>query len=322
MITPAPGPPPGTISQTTDPHTGAGDATHRGRAARSVGATLAAALLLPLGACSSHSFSERAEVTEVIDFRNPDEFHTLIVDSSVGDIEVIGQDGASGITAEIVKVGRGSSPEKARESLERIEIVMAPLADDPGAFLCTSEFPEKWPGHAHNVEWRIIAPSSLELDLVSGVGDIDIQRFANGARVRSDVGDVVLRNVSGVVDVRSDVGDIELVVSGPVKAVSDVGDVEITLLDSGDENSHPIEARSDVGDIELLLPRTGRDSSTRRPTWAMWTSKRMSVDAYSILSRSRSGKSMRVELNGRDEPVHVLRANVGDVEIDFHRTER
>lgn len=319
MITPAPGISPGT---TPGPGRKADDATPRGGVLRSVSATLAAALLLPLGACSSHSFSEEASVTEVIDFRNPGEFHTLIVDSKVGDIAVVGREGASGITAEIVKVGRGASPEKARESLERIEIVMAPLADNPGAFLCTSEFPEKWSGHSHKVEWRITAPTSMALDLLSDVGDIEAERFNSGARVRSDVGDVSLIDILGGVDVRSDVGDIDISAGGRVIARSDVGDVNLTIIDTGYADSHPIDIRSDVGDVELLLPAHFMgliDAETNVGDVDMDLDE---ADAFSILSRSRSGKSMRIELNGVDEPAHELRTEVGDIEVEFYRKKR
>mgnify|MGYP006426663219 CR=1 FL=1 len=292
------------------------------RSRTSASALLSSALLLPLGACGNHAFSEKSEVVEVIEFDEPGAFHTLIVDTGVGDISVIGEDGATGITAEIEKVGRGSSPIAAEESLESIELILAPLADDPGAFLCTSEFPSKWAGHSHAIDWRITAPSGLALDIVSDVGDVEARGFAGGARARSDVGDVTLREIAGGVDVRADVGDVRISASGLVTISSDVGDVELTIIDRGYAESQPINIRSDVGDIEILLPAHYAGLLDAETDVGDVEFEHKYVDAYSILHRSRSGKSLQVELNGKDAPAHDLRADVGDVEVEFRRSGR
>lgn len=289
---------------------------------RSAAAVLGAALLLPLGACGYNTFSERAQVTEILDASAAQNYHTLIVDTSVGDIVVTGDESASGITAEITKIGKGRTPEAAQESLDRIRIVFAPVADEPGVFVCTSEFPKKWAGHAHQVEWNIRAPSHLALDLISDVGDLTASRFNGGVSARSDVGDIELAQIMGGVDVRSDVGDVEVEAGGPIIAVSDVGDVDIVVIDTGYGSLGSVNLRSDVGDITLKLPAHAMGLVNASTSTGDVEIEFDDAAAYSIIRKSRTGKSLRAELNGSAEPSIEMHADVGDVELEFYGPER
>lgn len=289
---------------------------------RGTGGVLAAALLLPLGACSSYSYSESEQVTEVVTFKEAGAFSRLIVDTKVGDISVVGDDSATNITAEITKVGKGSSPVAAQESLDAIEIILAPLADDPSAFLCTSDFPKHWSGHSYKVEWRITAPSVLALDLVGDVGDIDASEFTNGARVRTDVGDIVLVDILGGVDARSDVGDIEATVGGAIAMSSDVGDIELTVLDTGYGTTGPIDLNSDVGDIEVLIPAHTMGLLHATTDVGDVEIDLHELDSYDIRKQSKSGKSIVVMLNGRDDPSLEMHSEVGDVQVEVYKARR
>ena len=291
-------------------------------ARRSAAAILGAALTLPLAACGSHSFTEQAELTEVLEPRQASAYHTLIVDTGVGDIVVTGRDDVETITAEIKKIGKGSTPGAAQESLDAITIVFAPIAGEPGVFVCTSEFPKRWAGHAHQVEWNITAPSRLALDLLSDVGDATARRFDGGVSVRSDVGDVVLTDIHNGADVRSDVGDIVVRASGPIVALSDVGDIEVTVLDRGYGLSDLINLRSDVGDIEVSLP-----SHAMGMLNASTDTGDIDIDfkhsgSHEVLKFSRKHDTIKAVLNGNAEPSIEVHADVGDVEMAFYKAPR
>ncbi|MEQ9616701.1 MAG: hypothetical protein RLN60_01560 [Phycisphaerales bacterium] len=282
------------------------------------GALLAATLAMPLAGCGWNSFTVSETSTEVLSFTDLDTYHTLIVDNRVGDITLTAEPGARAITAEITKIGKGSTEEHAKESLEKIEIVLAPVADEPGVFVCTSEFPKNWHNHGYAVDWRITAPSHLILDVLGDVGEIAITGFTEGVAARTDVGDIEVIDVQGGVDLRTDVGDIVAVASGAIIASSDVGDIDIRVLDDGYMN-HTINLNSDVGDITVRLPAYYKGLLNASTDVGDVEANFSNILAHNLIKRSKNGNTMRAELNGAAEPALEMHAEVGDVELRFER---
>jgi len=297
----------------TLPHPGRGIFT-----GRSTGAILAAALTLPLGACSFQSHTVRESVSESLTFTSTGEFRSLIVDNNVGDIEIVADENATGITAEIVKIGRGSSRSNAQESLERIDVVFAPLADEDGVFVCTSEFPKKWAGHSYSLDWHITAPASLAIEILNNVGDIRAVGFADGVTARADVGDITLRDIAGGLDIRCNVGDIVADAAGPITITSDVGDIDLKVLTDASDTTSTVTVRCDVGDISVLLPAGFMGLVDASVDVGDVDADFEHVGSHAIVKQSRRHRSLRAELNHASSPVHELNADVGDVEITFY----
>ena len=289
---------------------------------RNASAILASALALPLAGCGFNAYSTNEQVTEIINFSNLGTYHKLIVDNKVGDITIIADSSASGITAEIIKIGKGSTPENAQESLESIELILAPVSDEPGVFVCTSEFPRKWAGHSYAIDWRITAPADLALDLLSDVGDITAAGFLDGAAGRTDVGDITFKDIMGGVDLRTDVGDITVSSAGIIICSTDVGDISVTVLEDDYNADYKINLSSDVGDIKVSFPSDYRGLLNASTDVGDIDTDFHGIPTHSIISRSRRDKYLKAELNNASSPALEMHADVGDVDVDFYHPER
>jgi len=216
--------------------------------------SLAGASLAVAGGCMTSSPKYKSEADQSL--TAPATASALRIDNDVGDIEVVAVAGATEVRAEVLKRGKGRTPQEADQALSEIIVTLAPDPRSPGTLLGTVDHPRRrssWGSNSrqYEVEWRITAPAHMALDITNDVGEITLRDFTAGARVHSDVGDVHADNILGGLFVRSDVGSINASASGDIEARSDVGDITVIAL-PGEPGS--ITLAGDVGEITLSLP--------------------------------------------------------------------
>ncbi len=195
----------------------------------------------------------------------------LVLDSGIGDVEIIAAPGASEITIEVILTPRRggffSSKRRAEQEVEtavlsaeikrdRLELKITPEADDDRRF---------------EENWSIRLPATVAVQLDHGVGDVFIRGIDAGLEVDSGVGEVRVEVGGG--DVSIDLGVGTAVVRGPAAAYASaegaggVGDARITALGEkisgagfvshsatweGDGTFH-IEVSVGVGDAVITL---------------------------------------------------------------------
>jgi hypothetical protein len=195
----------------------------------------------------------------------------LVLDSGIGDVEIIAAPDATEIAIEVVLTPRRggffSSKRRAEQEVEaavlsaeikrdRLQLKITPEADDDRRF---------------EENWSITLPASVALKLSHGVGDIDIRGAEAGVDIESGVGEVRVEVGGGEVSIELGVGTA--VVRGPAAAYASaegaggVGDARITARGEkisgagfvshsatweGDGNFH-IEVSVGVGDAVITL---------------------------------------------------------------------
>jgi hypothetical protein len=198
-------------------------------------------------------------------------FTRLVLDSGIGDVEIIAAPDATEIAIEVVLTPRRggffSSKHRAEQEVEaavlsaeikrdRLQLKITPEADDDRRF---------------EENWSITLPASVALKLSHGVGDIDIRGAEAGVDIESGVGEVRVEVGGGEVSIELGVGTA--VVRGPAAAYASaegaggVGDARITARGEkisgagfvshsatwkGDGNFH-IEVSVGVGDAVITL---------------------------------------------------------------------
>jgi len=156
----------------------------------------------------------------------------LVLESGIGDVEIIATPETSEIAIEVVLTPRRggffSSKRKAEQEVEaatlsaeihrdRLQLKITPEADDDRRF---------------EENWSITLPARLALKLTHGVGDIDIRGAEAGVDIESGVGEVRVEVGGGEVSIELGVGTA--LVRGPAAAYASaegaggVGDAQIT----------------------------------------------------------------------------------------------
>lgn len=116
---------------------------------------------------------------------------------------------------------------------------------------------------APRVDLLITVPRQMALQLVTGVGSIQVEGTQGDATIRADVGRVVLTDVLpvGKLEVQSRVATIELNGRLAPKAIyqvtSDIGGISLHVPG---ESSFSIDARSDIGKVSVGFEVNGRNS--------------------------------------------------------------
>lgn len=222
------------------------------RVETALAAALAAALA-PSGCISVDEAAFKAQSRETLSVAAAAGSVTrLRVVNEVGDVEVRSDPSAEEVRAELVRTGRGPSPEEAEAALKELVVSLAPVGNEPGTVLATMSRPPKpLKGRHYSVDWRIVAPAGLRLEVTTNVGDISAEGFTGGVALKSDVGDISASGFAGGIEAQAQVGDMTLSGKGPVTARSDVGDISIRAFVRSGES---VTATSNVGDIVLRLP--------------------------------------------------------------------
>lgn len=273
----------------------------RTRIGRALLLTLAAT---PLGGCLSNNAFERSAQDLL---STPATGQRLEVRNSVGDVTLIADPAATEIRAEVKLTGKGSSPARAEDALDDIQVSLAP--NDQGVIVARADHSAAGRNAQYEVAWKITAPPSLVVSIINDVGDINVQGFTSGLVVANDVGDVTVRDVTGGAKVQTDVGDLGIGAAAPVDARSNVGDIKVTVIPGA---VAPITLGADVGTITLTMPALG---------WGEIDASCGTGDANVRLEgvavdQVRSEDDLfRAKINGGVGPMVQARSGVGDVTV-------
>lgn len=216
-----------------------------------LGRLISAALLsvssVALGGCSFGSRNFVSSVRE--ELSAPGNATRLTIHNTVGDVTLRSDPSATLITAEIERIGRGSTQKEADGALDEIFVSLAEYGD-AGLVEGVVKHPGSSRRREYAVNWIITAPPGVALDISAEVGALDADGFSAGANLRTEVGAVTLRNNRGGATVRTEVGDVILETAGPIEVRTEVGAVDARVL-AGDSEAITIE--TDVGDVSLDL---------------------------------------------------------------------
>jgi len=240
---------------------------------------------------------------------------SLRIENSVGDIKVVADPAATGVTMELTLIGKGSSQQKADEALNEIFLDINDPAGDTGV-TATARHPSHsgWSGKQWEVRWVVTAPPSVKIDINDDVGSVTIVGFERGAKVHTDVGDVRISGVMGGVTVRTDVGNAVINAQGPADISTDVGNVRIELLD----DSRPIKVTADVGNVHIVVP----------PTWGGTVKGTTDIGGLNSgvpglnISPDRSGGGRISGAIGSGTATAELRSDVGSITIEQREVAR
>jgi hypothetical protein len=271
-------------------------------------ALLLALAASPVAACASSTAFERVAHDTL---STPAAGQRLEIRNTVGDVTLVADPASTEIRAEVTLKGKGSSPARAEDALDDIDVSLLP--GNAGTIVAQATHPDGGHGKNYEVAWKITAPPAMIIAITNDVGDIDVGGFTSGLVVANDVGNVTIRNVLGGTKVSTDVGDIGLTGSAPVDASSDVGDVNVTVLPG---SVGPITLGSDVGTITLTMPAVGwgevnasTGTGDARVSLAGMIAEPLRID----------DDEFRAKLNDGTGPKVQAKSGVGDVSVKFSK---
>lgn len=225
----------------------------------------------------------------------------------VGDIELSADAAATGVSAEIVKTGKGATQAEADAALAEISVTMAPGQADGSVEAIVTQ-PKGGHHREYGVKWKITLPPTAQVTVVNRVGDITIQGSLKGVAVSNDVGDIDAKSVAGGVDVSTRVGDVFASGEGAVASKSDVGNVTVEVA-AGAES---LKATSRVGDVNVTIPRAW--TGTVKATNNVGDLELQSQD-FSVSEVKKSRGRCEAKLNGGGAGSLEASTQVGDVTI-------
>lgn len=195
----------------------------------------------------------------------------LVLESGIGDIDIVASPEATEITVEVVLTPRRggffSSKRRAEQEVEnavlsaevkrdRLNLAITPTADDDRRF---------------EEDWHITVPSTVTLRLTHGVGDVSIRGAQSGIGIESGVGEVGVEHAGGDISIELGVGTAAVRARAAAYASAEgeagVGDARLTVLGQkiasggfvshsatweGDGTFH-IEVAVGVGDAVITL---------------------------------------------------------------------
>ncbi len=193
----------------------------------------------PFEARQSESLSEPSPVTR------------LVVHNRVGDVTIMADPAAIGVTAEAVKIGRGRTDELAGRALGEIFVSLQRRPGSSDVLDAIADHPDSRRGRAYAVDWKITAPPGMAVDVEVEVGEARVEGFDGPADLTTGVGDALALGIGRGVNVKTGVGDATVQASGPIDVKTEVGDVDVALL-AGESGT--ITITTGVGTVELRLP--------------------------------------------------------------------
>ncbi|GAB4515339.1 MAG: hypothetical protein Tsb0013_19870 [Phycisphaerales bacterium] len=226
------------------------------------------------------------------------------LEGEVGDVRVSASPDADRISALVELVGKGHSPEAARDRLEEMNGTLHANAT-PGVVLASVTHPPVRGNTPYAAHWSVTVPEGTRVEIVSDVGDVSVIDTRGPVDIRTDVGDVW---VSGVTDasVRGDVGDLSVCATGVVSVRADVGDVTACLLHTGEASQ---SVATDVGDVYVVVV----------PSWSGELTARTDVGDVLVLDGARgrvTGEDrLSVRLGADGSATLLARTAVGDVTV-------
>ncbi|MCK4658631.1 MAG: hypothetical protein KAV82_03830 [Phycisphaerae bacterium] len=245
---------------------------------------LACGLGLTTAGCGTPFRSE-----ENLTLTTPVPARKLVVHNRFGDVVVQADPAADAVRAEITKTGRGATVGAARAALTQIEVSLAPKEGEPGTVIASTRHPGGNNLRSYAVEWHIVAPPDLLLEVSSGFGDVEAYDFKSGLVLKSAFGDIRAK-AGGEIELRTDFGDVdlELLADNPddVRVCTDFGDV-LVRVPSGRQGR--FVAQTDFGSLSLNLENISTERLRHR------------------------GRYFEADFGGAGTPVFDLLTNFGDV---------
>ncbi len=239
------------------------------------------------GVYHSHPFQREERVT----LSAPLPAEKLLVRNCFGDVIVHADDVVGKIQAEIVKTGKGVTMSEAEAALAEIEVSLAPKDGAPGTVVASARHPKGSYRRHYEVQWRIIAPPDVSIDVLSNFGDVKACGFHRGAVLKSDF------------------GDLQAEAAGRIELETDFGDIEVHLLP---ENPDDVTAYTDFGDVVVRWPSNRKG---RLVTGTDFGSLDLGLEGMTMRRVRHRGRYFDAELGGSSEPRTELTTDFGDVSI-------
>ncbi len=302
-------------------------------------------MLVAAGAGCAGSKPYRSEAVETLQFDVAGQ-QKLSLTGRVGEIRISGDAGATSVTAEVHKRGRGTSPREADKALGEIEVSLGARSGDSAVIEARSQHPySKWT-RDYEVDWTVTVPARFsvavrstigdgtltgmdgDVTIDSSVGDVGVSHAHGAVRIESQVGDVRVSEVDGAVRVISGVGDVHAQsvrgpaevrtgtgdahvrgVAGGIEVRTGTGDVRVEVAKVGTEN---ISARSGTGSIHVTLPRDVRGRLSAQTNTGGVT---LRLGETPMTDARLTTKSVECTLNGEDTPSLYVASGVGNCTV-------
>lgn len=268
------------------------------------------ALVLLVGCGTPYSVTETATLRSASGAASTIE--RLIVANKVGEVSIIGDSAVTEVSAEVVKIGRGSTPGEAAKALAEIQLTLQPGKN--GALEARTEHPGGNSIRQYEVKWRIKAPPSVAVDVRNLVGDVTVRSLQHGAVVSTGVGDIHAEQIRGGLSAHADVGTVKAEAAGKVAVRADVGDAHVRVMQ---EDASDIRVHTNVGKVVVDLPATRRGALNASTDLG---SLDMALDGVSMQGVREHSKHFECTLGGSEQPAISLSADVGDVIVRAYGT--
>ena len=204
------------------------------------------------------------------------------------------------------KKASGSSREEVEDLLSRTKIRIDPT---PNQIDIRTELPENGSlgtGKNIRVDYRLTVPKSINLELKSVNGGIQVSSISGSVDVRSTNGGIEVSEVQDKVHAEAKNGGIKLVkVRGKVKAKTTNGGIDVEILEQSREGIH---AYTTNGDIKLALPE-GFKAHLKANT----KNGNIKTD-FPVQVEGRFSKSAEGDLNGGGPDIRLETTN-GSIQV-------
>ena len=158
---------------------------------------------------------------------------------------------AEAVTFRASKTAFAPDLAKAREFASRIKVFAQAPAD---SVVATSSIPSSAGLEVSGrVDYDILAPAAISVDLATTSGAIDVSGLEGEAKVKTDSGKIRLSNIKGAAQASSSSGNIDIKDCSKISLIRN-GSGEVSFQASGMENDLDIE--TDSGDIKVKLKRS------------------------------------------------------------------
>lgn len=245
----------------------------------------------------AHAGNCAVELNEEVTFTGTLPEAGLLLNSTLGDVEIIADPTATTYKATARKRAGADTDARAREILARMNPQVepskgasAPLTLDSG-FNKDGSFKQENGTISMSIDWVITVPASAAISIVSSLGDVDVKGMVSGVNVDASLGDVSVE-AGGRITINASLGDVEVRVIGSPAAM---------------------EVNSSMGDVEITTPPAG------------WGTIQAATSKGEVSAENWSGKarrwvsndsSLEAEFDGGG-PAMMLNSSMGDVTLRF-----
>jgi Toastrack DUF4097 len=187
-------------------------------------------------------FAEKEEKIHNLQF-DTTSVNTIELKNISGTITIIGSIDATEIIVEATVITRTGNINNTESFINQI-VIESSLNE--GILLITDKFEGQKTGHSWMVNYNIITPPDVNLDISSKSGDIDIENMIDGASLYTISGDIDIESCAGFFQSDTKSGDIQITnLNGESISRSFSGDIELEEI-TGD-----IQIENKSGDIAL-----------------------------------------------------------------------